>query len=88
MTYRVNFLKSGREGMGQFIYEIFEGGLPVATYGYDMRDHQHWVTVAGVGTETWSLSENEFIKGGGREPLELTAFAISYLNRLVHRPRS
>lgn len=86
MTYQIHFIKSGRKGMGQYKYQILKDRIPIATYAYDMRDNQQWVTMEDSATETWSLSVNQFLQGGGKDPLELTDFATDYLNDKLSGP--
>ena len=86
MTYEIKQLRRTDGESGSYNYEIYAGGKLVARYWHDLRGDEHGIEVLPVGSSSSPVGRmTDFLEGGGRTPLSLSAQAVSYLDRKLAR---
>ena len=77
--------KSGvriQSSFGHYEYEILDGEAMIATYWHDYRGDEHGIIfLDGRRDDGFPGRTNEFIQGGGPEPIRLSSLAIEYLDQ-------
>lgn len=82
MTYQVEQIDTGREGMGHYKYRIDRDGQLIAHYWYDHRDYQHGLQYKNGTTEVWSGSHmQDFLISNAPHGLILSEGAVAYLEQ-------
>ena len=80
MTYSIRHKEEQRENFGLYRYEILDGKRVIATYWHDSRGDDHGIEFNDGTTEMWPVGKmTDVLKGGGPQPLRLSAAAIAYL---------
>ena len=80
MTYSVRHKDEPRDGFGPYRYEILDGDRLIATYSHDYRGDDHWIEFENGPTDQWPVGKmTDVLKGGGPQPLTLSAAAIKYI---------
>ena len=83
MQYRVEPGDPFRDASRNYHYVIYNGDQFVARYWHDFRGDEQGIIFANGVEDSNGLPgrSSEFISGGGGKPLELTKWAISYIEK-------
>jgi hypothetical protein len=82
MTYQVERIDTGREGMGHYRYRVVRDGHLIVHYWCDIRDHQHGLQHLNGTVDVWSGSYmQDFLEDNAPHGLKLSETAIAYLEQ-------
>ena len=81
VSYRIEQDNSTkRRSFAEYTYRIYDGDRLIARYCHDHRGDEHAIEFVDGRSESWPVGRmNDFIEGGGPEPLRLSERAMAYL---------